>query len=203
MSKSQIDQMVERMQGEILAHVAQGRIPTNVASFADLHNHVDANIYGGLTDDDVFDALLLQFGGRDKDDGMPQGMLEFINLAQFRVHEWIVEGGISGLRAPGPAGKSEITAGPWGSTPTMSSDLYAIRYITGPTGQSIAKIEYRLDMSQDEALANAKAIKAVPDLLATLKLIESELSQHPEFTKGNSKVHFAVHKARSAIASAT
>ena len=42
MSKSQIDQMVERMQGEILAHVAQGRIPTNVASFADLHNHVDA-----------------------------------------------------------------------------------------------------------------------------------------------------------------
>ena len=68
MSKSQIDQMVERMQGEILAHVAQGRIPTNVSSFADLHNHVDANIYGGLTDDDVFDALLLQFGGRDKDD---------------------------------------------------------------------------------------------------------------------------------------
>lgn len=138
MSKPQIEQTIERMQSEILADVAKGRVPATVKSFADLNDYVDANEYGGFTEDEVFDSLVAQFGGRDQHEGMPQGMLDFINVAQGRVNEWIAAGGVS----------SWI----W---------------------------------------------------LETLKLIERELSQHPEFARGNSKVHFAVHKARSAIALAT
>jgi hypothetical protein len=41
---------VERGQAEILADVAAGVVPHDVASFAALHDHVDANTYGGLAE---------------------------------------------------------------------------------------------------------------------------------------------------------
>jgi len=43
---------------------------------------------------------------------------------------------------------------------------------------------------------------AAPELLAALLEIEAQLSAHPEADRGNSKVHFAMHKARAAIARA-
>ena len=55
------------------------------------------------------------------------------------------------------------------------------------------------DLAVAQSLANAKAIEVMPVLLSALVLIERELRDHPDFAKGNSKVHFAVHKARSAI----
>lgn len=41
-----------RMKAEISLDVATGRIPQDVASFGDLHSHVDANEYGGMCEDD-------------------------------------------------------------------------------------------------------------------------------------------------------
>ena len=41
-----------RMQQEILADIASSKVPVTVSSFAELHDHVDANCYGGACDDD-------------------------------------------------------------------------------------------------------------------------------------------------------
>ena len=39
--------VVERAKAEVLADIAAGRVPAGVADFASLHDHVDANYYGG------------------------------------------------------------------------------------------------------------------------------------------------------------
>lgn len=41
---------VERAKVEILADIRAGIVPTTVTSFSDLHDYVDANEYGGMTD---------------------------------------------------------------------------------------------------------------------------------------------------------
>lgn len=202
MTKSDINVTLARMKREIIEDVVAGKVPATVKSFGDLHNNVDANEYGGFCEDELADSMIAEFGGRDEHEGMPQGMLDFINDAQKRIDEWITEGGIAQDLAAQLNAKVKITEGPWGSSAAMSSDVYNIRYITGADGQNVATIRHDKEMSQEEALANAKAIKATPDLLATLMIIEQELQSHPDFAKGNSKVHFAVHKARSAIAKA-
>jgi hypothetical protein len=52
-----ISRAIYRAQREILADRNDGTVPPDVASFAALHDYVDANEYGGLCDDDLFDAL--------------------------------------------------------------------------------------------------------------------------------------------------
>jgi hypothetical protein len=42
--------VVEVAKAEILADVARGVVPADVPSFAELHDHVDANEYGGGTE---------------------------------------------------------------------------------------------------------------------------------------------------------
>lgn len=43
--------IIERAKAEIREDVLAGIIPDNTYSFEDLHNFVDANEYGGFTDD--------------------------------------------------------------------------------------------------------------------------------------------------------
>lgn len=43
--------IIERAKAEIREDVLLGIIPDNTYSFEDLHNFVDANEYGGFTDD--------------------------------------------------------------------------------------------------------------------------------------------------------
>ena len=50
------------------------------------------------------------------------------------------------------------------------------------------------------AKADAHLIAAAPLMLKALEVIEEFLSEHPEFQRGNSKVHYCAHLARSAIA---
>jgi hypothetical protein len=70
------------------------------------------------------------------------------------------------------------TKGPWGSESTMSSDFQFIRYISGPDCQSIAKVYHKInpmtgdEMTQAEALANARLIAAAPALLEALEKIK-------------------------------
>ena len=45
--------VVERAKREVLEDVSSGRVPANVADFAALHDHVDANGYGGAFEDGV------------------------------------------------------------------------------------------------------------------------------------------------------
>lgn len=93
--------VIAKMKAEVLQLVAEGRIPVTVQSFGDLHDHIDANELGGFCDDGYNAALVEHFGGRDRDEGWPDGMLNFINDAQAAVHEWIVAGGLLADRVLG------------------------------------------------------------------------------------------------------
>jgi hypothetical protein len=54
MNQTTIDALVERVRREILADFADGTLPRDgsVCGFADLHDYVDANEYGGICDAD-------------------------------------------------------------------------------------------------------------------------------------------------------
>ena len=61
-----------------------------------------------------------------------------------------------------------ITPGTWDTEACMSSDVHYIRYITAD-GRVIAKVRHRVGQTQEEALANANAMAALPLLLASLR----------------------------------
>lgn len=90
-----LNEIVAVMQVQIIIDVMQGRVPVQVRSFGDLHDYVDANEYGNLCDDEFSDELIAHFGGRDEHEGMPQGMLDYINAAQSEIDKWLKEGGMS------------------------------------------------------------------------------------------------------------
>lgn len=210
MNKSDLPATIARIKLEIMEDVRVGRIPSTVASFVQLQDFVDANEYGGFCEDQLADAMILEFGGRDEHEGMPQGMLDFINAAQGKIDEWLAAGGIANfglLPAPVTLATHEAAAhtkGPWITFVTPEG---AIGITAGRA--DIAWLHYPAVGLRDtakstaEVMANAKLIKEAPDMLATLMLIERELSSHPDFKRGNSKIHFAVHKVRTAIKQAT
>lgn len=85
------EEIVEQMKSEILEDMEAGLVPTNVKSFSELHDHRDANCYGGFCDDDFADAMIDYFGGRDEHEGMPQGMMDLINECQNEIDVWLKE----------------------------------------------------------------------------------------------------------------
>lgn len=81
-----IARAVNRAKREILLDVAQGKVPASkITSFADLHNYVDANEYGGLCED-TDDADWL----RDED---LAGQMA-ANWVQDQLDTWIKRGGL-------------------------------------------------------------------------------------------------------------
>lgn len=89
-----LEQIVARMKGEILCDIAAGRVAADVRSFSELHDHVDANCYGGFCDQAFADALAAHFGGGSEREGMPDGMVGYLNAAQASINNWIVDGGL-------------------------------------------------------------------------------------------------------------
>ncbi|GAB3081162.1 hypothetical protein GCM10027053_52190 [Intrasporangium mesophilum] len=71
-----IDEAVRRAEQEILDDITAGIVPSTVATFSALHDHVDANEYGGLTEDDAPE----RFG------------VEACNTVQDKVDEWLRAG---------------------------------------------------------------------------------------------------------------
>lgn len=69
---------------EILGDVKDGAVPADVSSFSELHDHVDANEYGGLCDDRLLDG----------DDGFPEWVTDMANETQSLVDQWIKDGGL-------------------------------------------------------------------------------------------------------------
>ena len=47
-----LEQAVERSKSEILGDVAEGTVPATCASYSELHDHADANGYGGAFEHD-------------------------------------------------------------------------------------------------------------------------------------------------------
>jgi hypothetical protein len=73
---------IERTKAEITDDMAFGIVSTEVRSFSELHDFVDANTYGGICDAD----------GTWDDVGTDQG-LEAINDVQDAVDQWLKDGG--------------------------------------------------------------------------------------------------------------
>jgi hypothetical protein len=82
-------QAVNQMKAEILADKSKGVLPLDIGSFGELHNYVDANCYGGFCEDSAADSLIAHFGGRDADESMPQGAVDFMNDAQNEIDMWL------------------------------------------------------------------------------------------------------------------
>lgn len=74
-----IQSAVTQAKKEIREDIADGTLPANVATFVDLHDHVDANEYGGLCDPNSPHAAL----------DLDNGWTEF----QDAVDQWLVDGG--------------------------------------------------------------------------------------------------------------
>lgn len=94
-----LEQVVEQMKGELLSDVMGKIVPVRVTNFAELHDYVDANCYGGFcADNGITDELIAAHGGRDPaHGGMPQAALDFINAAQGAIDKWIKTGGLETL----------------------------------------------------------------------------------------------------------
>lgn len=86
-------QLIARMKAEILADIENGNVPASVNTFSCLHDHVDANGYGGLCEPGVYEALEQAFGGPRRvgmmEDASPPAMTDFINEAQTAVDRWL------------------------------------------------------------------------------------------------------------------
>ena len=54
-----LEKTIMRMKYEILHDISNGKVPADVINFGDLHDHVDANEYGGFCEDDnrIVDGL--------------------------------------------------------------------------------------------------------------------------------------------------
>lgn len=92
-----LDESIERMKKEIIEDIKAGRVPADCQSFSSLHDHVDANCYGGFCEDKLMEALTKHFGGDDKEKGLPDALMNYLNDAQNSIDHWIKEGGIKQL----------------------------------------------------------------------------------------------------------
>jgi hypothetical protein len=73
---------------ELQADIAAGEVPGNVRTFAELHDHVDANKYGGAFD---WDRAGLPLVGDVDDTAYVQAHCDFWNAIQEGVNRWLQE----------------------------------------------------------------------------------------------------------------
>ena len=92
-----LEESINVMKWEIIEDIKNGRVPADCPSFSALHDYVDANCYGGFCEEELMDALLDHFGGRDENEGMPVELMNYLNAAQDAIDLWIKEGGIQQL----------------------------------------------------------------------------------------------------------
>lgn len=87
-----IEAALARSKAEILEDIGWGIIPANVKDFSTLHDHVDANCYGGFCEtqlNPVFDAL---FPDKADDEVSSQEFYRAANEVQEQVHQWLLKG---------------------------------------------------------------------------------------------------------------
>jgi hypothetical protein len=94
---TRLDRAVIRAKREILDDVSVGRVPIDVSDFAELHDYVDANEYGGLCDPALEGSEQWRsevVGPDDDDDEGNDRWITFGNALQDRVNAWIEGGGL-------------------------------------------------------------------------------------------------------------
>ena len=87
-----LDESIARMKAEVIALVKDGRIPSSVSSFYELHDYIDANCLGGFCEEMLVDSLITKFGGRDENEGYPDALMLHLSSAQDAIHKWIESG---------------------------------------------------------------------------------------------------------------
>lgn len=85
--------LAERMKTEIVEDVESGIVPESVSSFSELHDYVDANLYGGT------EALLEELEARfpSTDEGHRSALdalCQLANPAMDIVNSWLKTGGL-------------------------------------------------------------------------------------------------------------
>ena len=83
---------------------------------------------------------------------------------------------------------------PWSQVATMSSDFTFIRRIEDDEGNVVAHVRY-VDDDTDantQGYANARVLQLAPEMAQALRRIHEVLTDHPEASTGNSKVHYAL-----------
>jgi hypothetical protein len=81
---------------EILGYVANGIISSDVCTFGELHDYVDANEFGGLCRDDISAKAdeLFPHVGEDDDGIASQAFMVASNELQDELNAWIITGGL-------------------------------------------------------------------------------------------------------------
>lgn len=74
---------IHRSKREVLADIAEGTVPATVRNFSELHDHVDANEYGGLCEDERFDRI------RELEEATGRNLVDEVQNA---VDEWLRDG---------------------------------------------------------------------------------------------------------------
>ena len=89
--KKMLPQAIELMKREILEDVATGRVKLPITCYGDLHDHVDANCYGGFCDDST-PQLDYVFGTWDESINYEgsQARMQFFNDCQDACNQWII-----------------------------------------------------------------------------------------------------------------
>ena len=77
---------VARMKAEILAHIADGTVPSTVTTFSELHDYVDANEYGGFCIDEINAAIEAEFSNEHR------SSVDYFNICQNEVDYWLYRG---------------------------------------------------------------------------------------------------------------
>ena len=88
------EEMAERMKLEILADVRIGCVPATVKSFSELHDYVDANLYGG-TEELLLEIEAVTPADADAENCALTKLCALCNPAMDLVDAWIKAGGIT------------------------------------------------------------------------------------------------------------
>lgn len=75
-------EIVRRAKREILRDIVKGTVPDSVGSFAELHNYVEANGYGGAFEDDA-----------------PIASMDLWNDVQNELDQWLRQRALESSRA--------------------------------------------------------------------------------------------------------
>ena len=86
------EELAERMKAEILEDISFGRVPRSVKNFAELHNYVDANCYGGT--EEILARLDAKGSGSDESETtVLNALIDVMNSAMEIINVWLAEGG--------------------------------------------------------------------------------------------------------------
>lgn len=83
------DAITKRIKQEIVFDVARSIVPATVGSFAELHDYVDANLYGGT--EELLDSLTKEYGGQEA----MNRHCDIMNPIMDAVDAWIKSGGLN------------------------------------------------------------------------------------------------------------